>query len=308
MTESLPPEVFGTGEIITFFPTVEFLEKQARYTWGMTGDYYIHVNSYGNGNYVGSNPHLYTGNIADIQLRSDKFYKFSSDKIRYYYNESSAQFSVSLPEKANFDGVKLSSVKMIYVSHETVPIIGGNYAKTDPNILLAPFVENATTIHSDFLNTSVNGYFLGVAKDVDIIEHSNGTNIVLYNSSQDFIQKCLNQFDDKGDGATFCHLSPALSLGTVPERPAVVIDYSTSPVVLESSQNYIIYDCLFLFRSSEPDYSDAVVCYAATLEKDYCIISSSESDTIPNEVLNGNILDISEIRIKTELTWKTIII
>ena len=307
MTESLPPEVFGTGEVITFFPTVEFLKEQAKYIWEMTGDYYVWISPYDKGSYSGSNPYLYIGNIADIQERNKKSFKFSSDDIRYSYNESSVLFSVSLPEKISFDRGKLSSVKTIYVSHETVPIIGGNYVKTDSNLLLVPFFENATTIHSNFLNTS-NSYYLGVAKDVDIVKHDNETNVCLYNSSQDFIEKCLNQFDNTKDGATFCPLVPVLSLGTVPERPGVVTDYATTPVLIESNKGNVIYDCLFLFRASEPDYSDALVCYAAPLEKDYCIISSSESDTIPDQVLNGSILEISEIRIKTELTWETIII
>jgi hypothetical protein len=307
--ETLPPEVFGTGEVIFFFPTVEFLEEQAKYNWGMSGDYYVWISSYNGGSYTGVNPYLYVGAIADIKEGNNKFYRFSSDDIRYFYNESSALFSVSLPDKISFDSSKLSSSKKtIYISHETVPIIGGSYAKTDPNLLLVPFFENATTIHSNFLNTSVDGYFLGVAKDVNIVRHENGTNVILYNSSQDFIEKCLNQFDNTKDGATFCPLNPILSLGTAQGRPGIVTDYNTAPVLIESNKGNVIYDCLFLFRASEPDYSDALVCYAAPLEKDYCIISSSESDTIPDQVLKGNILEISEIRIKTELTWETIII
>lgn len=311
MVESLPPDVFGDGEIITFFPTVEFLEVQAKHIWNQKGEYYIRVSSYKKGGMIGTNPYLYTGSIDLITRKQSKYYRrFSSDDINYSYSSETSRLNVELPKETKLGIKKPAVIDSTFISYGTLLLFGAdiNYSLIN-SILLSPFRENVTSINSDFFNTTVNGYYLGIAKGVDIIKHESGDKTVLYNSSPDFIQKCLNEFDNNQSGATFCQLNPNFSLGTVASRPCVVIDYSgTNSSTFESSQTDLIYDCLFLFKSSMPDYSDALVCYAAPFENDYYIFGTTESKAIYDENLEGKALEINDIKIKTELTWEVVVI
>jgi hypothetical protein len=310
MVESLPPDVFGDGEIITFFPTVEFLEAQAKHIWAKNGEYSIKFSSYKKGGIIGTNPYLYTGSIDNIvRKKNSNDFKFTSDDIEYLYNQGEARFSVKLPEKTKLKIKKPVTIDSAYINFGTLLLLGGdiNYSLGN-SLLLSPFKDNVTSINSDFFNTTTNGYYLGVAKGVDIIKHGSSSNTVLYNSSTDFIQNCLNEFDNNQSGTTFCQLYPSFSLGTVVSRPAVVIDYGTDSVTFEPNQTDLIYDCLFLFKSSTPDYSDAFVCYAAPFENDYYIFGTTESKAMFDENLEGKALEINEIKVKTELTWEVIVI
>lgn len=309
MSETNPPDIFGEGEIITFFPTVELLEAQAKYLWNKNDDYFIKVSSYQNGLMIGTNPFIYTGSISEITSKSfSKYYKFSSDDITFTYNESTAKLNVELPDKTEIKIKKPATIDSAYIAIGTVPVLGGRISYTTGNsLLLSPFKENFTTITSDFFNTTVNNYYLGIAKGVEIIKHEAGSNVVLFNSSNDFISKCLNSFDDNSSSTTFCELSPSFSLGTVVNRPCVAIDYGTTPVTFSGSETDLAYDCLFLFKSSTTDYSDAFVCYAAPFESDYYIFGISESKAMFNEDEESP-LEIRDIKVKTELSWEVIII
>lgn len=309
MVESLPPDVFGEGEIITFFPTVEFLESQAKHIWAKNGEYSIKFSSYKKGGIIGTNPYLYTGSIDNIvRKKISNDFNFSSDDIEYSYNQDDVKFSVKLPEKTKLKIKKPVTIDSAYITFGTLLLLGGdiNYSLGN-SLLLSPFKENFTTITSDFFNTSVNNYYLGIAKGVEIIKHEAGSNVVLFNSSNDFISKCLNSFDDNSSSTTFCELSPSFSLGTVVNRPCVAIDYGTTPVTFSGSETDLAYDCLFLFKSSTTDYSDAFVCYAAPFENDYYIFGISESKAMFNEDEESP-LEIRDIKVKTELSWEVIII
>lgn len=318
-SSSLPPDIFGDGEIITFFPTVEFIKSQAEYLWNSTEPYFVKLSSYKQVKILGSNPYLLNNTSTDLSRNGlAQEFEFGSDDIELVYQESSAAYTVIFPEKIEIKVKKPAILDSMFIAKGTEPLLGGliNYSSNN-EVLFIPFKDNVTRINADFFNTTSETYYLGLAKDVDIIQHSvtdlisSQPNFVLFNSTNDFLSKSILNFEDNSSMATYVELNPInFELGTIVSRPSVMINYGTEPITFTGSKTDLVYNSLFIFKSSESDDNEnsdknLMVCYAAPLNQNYYLFGVESSKAMFDD--SEKALEITDHQIKTELTWEVVV-